>query len=410
MGGVEHANPMAWEDIRSTEDQAEDALERLGMAAPLLGATGWIDSLARLVAADPASGQDFSTLIRDLFAPLGFGLRRVATSPGLEAEALIATRSTGRPVCSIHFRLDPAPPESGWTRPPRRLTRQGHRLYGQGTAGVKGAVAAVWAALRASDAVGLELGFDPLLVFCGSDTGLVRLAARGEINGHVLSLNGAAAPRLWAGCLGSVELEVQLQGQGAPAEIAGPVLERLASLQQAVALRPGILSYQDSGQHSGPRPDLSMAAAEPDPDGGCRLWLNRRYAAAESYAAVVHELEAAVVAACRATPGLSVETRLAQHLPPVVDPDCGPHGPRWRQALGWGFGFPRSGFERRASSAASALGLMQQAGIREILMGGLIRPGLRGPGADECTTVEDVEALARTVLAYLADIPDIPDY
>jgi succinyl-diaminopimelate desuccinylase len=410
MGGVEHAKLMAWEDMRSTEDHAENALERLGMAAPLLGATGWIDSLARLVAADCIDSQDFGALVRDLFAPLGFGLRRVPTGPGPEGEALIATRPTGRPACSIHFRLDSTPSEAGWSRPSRRLTRQGHRLYGQGTAGVKGAVAAVWAALRASDAVGLELGFDPVLVFSGSDAGLVRLAARGEVNGHVLSLNGAAAPRLWAGCLGSVELEVRLRGEGAPAEMARSVLDHLAGLQQAVAQRPGLPGQQGPGQPGGPRPDLSMAVAEPDPEGGCRLRLNRRYAAEESYAAVVQELEAAVVAACRATPGLSVETRLAQHLPPVVDPDCGPHGPRWRQALGWGFGFPCGGFERQASSAASAFGLVQQAGIQEILMGGLIRPGLRGPGADECTTVEDVEALARTILAYLSDAPDIPDY
>jgi succinyl-diaminopimelate desuccinylase len=56
------------------------------------------------------------------------------------------------------------------------------------------------------------------------------------------------------------------------------------------------------------------------------------------------------------------------------------------------------------------MGFAQQAGVPEVLLGGLRRPGGDPYGADEYTTVEDVEALARSVLAYLSDVAEVPRY
>jgi succinyl-diaminopimelate desuccinylase len=48
------------------------------------------------------------------------------------------------------------------------------------------------------------------------------------------------------------------------------------------------------------------------------------------------------------------------------------------------------------------MGWVQQAGITEILLGGLSRPGCGAHGADEHTTLEDVLALAHSILLYFA--------
>jgi succinyl-diaminopimelate desuccinylase len=48
------------------------------------------------------------------------------------------------------------------------------------------------------------------------------------------------------------------------------------------------------------------------------------------------------------------------------------------------------------------MGFVQQAGIREILLGGLSRPDNNTHAPDEFTTVDDVVALARAVLLYLS--------
>ena len=56
------------------------------------------------------------------------------------------------------------------------------------------------------------------------------------------------------------------------------------------------------------------------------------------------------------------------------------------------------------------MGFVQQAGVQEILLSGLGRSHHQKGEPNEFTTIEDVDALARTVLAYLADIPEIPRY
>ena len=49
------------------------------------------------------------------------------------------------------------------------------------------------------------------------------------------------------------------------------------------------------------------------------------------------------------------------------------------------------------------MGWVQQAGIQEILLGGLARPDNRIHAADEYTTMADVIALSQSILAYLAN-------
>jgi succinyl-diaminopimelate desuccinylase len=49
------------------------------------------------------------------------------------------------------------------------------------------------------------------------------------------------------------------------------------------------------------------------------------------------------------------------------------------------------------------MGFVQRAGIREILLGGLVRPSCGAHGADEHTTLDDVMALARSILLYFAE-------
>ena len=49
------------------------------------------------------------------------------------------------------------------------------------------------------------------------------------------------------------------------------------------------------------------------------------------------------------------------------------------------------------------LSTLMLAGIRDILLGGLARPGHNMHAADEFTTIDDVDALARALLVYLAE-------
>lgn len=412
-------------------------LDRLSLAAPLLGATGWIDGLARLVSIDcsgkpEACFRSYADVLQDMFAPLGFSFRRlstptaasrpVASRAGNADVGMVAARRTGRRVCTIYFRMSSLPAGEGWTRPPFALTRQSSRLYGRGTTEMKGAIAAVWAALRAADAVGLGLAYDPVILFCadqgdGHHPGLRQMTAEGLVEGHVMCLDGLAAPRVWSGSLGSIRLAVSLENPEPadpsplmnPVEAMAPLVARLMQLKDEIEAR-GTAEMQD---------DLKAALSVINVHGGvpgaefpasCRLMLNRSYTAEEEFGSVLDELERTVRSGCEEVRHLNLHTVLAGHCAPVRDPDQGPNWPRWKQALSWGFGFPPAKFRRVGSREGSPLGFVQQAGVQEVLLGGLRRPGSTPYGPDEFTTVEDVESLARSVLAYLAEVPEIPAY
>ena len=124
---------------------------------------------------------------------------------------------------------------------------------------MKGTIAAVLLALRAAEACGIELAYDPMLLFCtdeegGLYPGVRYLAEQGMLEGHILNFNGSAAPRIWAGCFGLFNLLIRLRGETVHAgdgnragrgvnaiEQALPVLGALQALKPLVARRQSAL-------------------------------------------------------------------------------------------------------------------------------------------------------------------------
>lgn len=394
-----------------------------------------VDDLAALVAVDtsfpPGDGYAaFADLMEARLAPLGFGFRRIVVPRALwqaDGEAggervnLIASRRSGLPAASLYFHTDTVPAGAGWTSPPLTLLRAGSRLQGLGAADMKGAVAAALAAIRAADRCGVPLAYDPVLLFCtdeegGLYPGIRHLAEQGLIEGHLLSFNGGAAPRIWAGCFGSIDLMIRVHGRGAhsgdpvggvnAAEEAIPILDALMALKRMVETRA---SAMPSPPHYQGRPltaRLTVAALNGGRKGSSlpaliEILVNRRYAPEEDADAVLAELEATIRAAAATGRALRVETSVVGHLIPVSDP-TGPHWPRWQAAVGRAFGYADTDFRAWGSSTSSDMGFVQKAGIREILLGGLVRPDSRAHAPDEFTTVEDVVALARAILLHLS--------
>jgi succinyl-diaminopimelate desuccinylase len=394
----------------------------------------WLHDLGRMIAIrtvfPPGAGYaEFADLMEELFAPLGFEFERINVpqrlwqAPGYEGARvnLIARRRRGRPVCNIYCHVDTVDAGDGWTNRPFELTRRGNQLFGRGTADMKGAIAATLAALRSLEAAAIDLAFDPVLLFCtdeegGLYPGVRYLAEQGLLEGHTLCLNGSAAPRIWAGCFGSLDMLVRVQGRAAHSgqgldginaiEEAVPVLAALMNLKHKVEARASNLPAPPQWPGGKLYGRLNITAINSGITGSavsavCNLLLNRRYAPEESLTAVRDEIERAIATAT--TRALSVTSEVVGHLAPVTDPDDGPHWLRWQHALAFGFDFAPHDFRRWAASSSSDMGFVQQAGLKEILLGGLIRPEARIHAADEFTTVTDISSLARSILAYLAN-------
>ena len=423
-----------------------DAQDRAALsraAAWIAREEGWLPILARLVETDtcfpPGNGYAaLADLLEDAFTPLGFAFRRVEVpeplwaSPGVAGArvnliGLPATRS--RPACGIYVHTDTVPAGEGWTRPPLALTREGDALFGRGTADMKGTLAALLLALQAARREGIALAYDPTLLFCtdeegGLYPGIRWIAEQGLLEGdHLICLNGGAAPRLWAGCFGSLDLAIRIEGRAAHS--GDPAPDAVNAVEQALPVLAALMRLKAvvEGRHSAlpPPPDragrpltarLTIAAVHGGAKGGslpgaCDILVNRRVMPEETMDAALAELEACVRQAAAETRALSVTTTLAGRLDPVMDPG-GPHWPRWQQAMGWGFGWRPEEFRRWGASSSSDMGFVQRAGMREILLGGLVRRDSRGHGPDEFTTMQDIRALARALLAYLADSPIPP--
>ena len=404
-----------------------------GFAAIAADEAQILADMARLLACDtcfpPGAGyDDFADLLQPTLEAMGFAVRRVQVpealwaAPGAHGSRtnVIARRPGPQPVCSLYFHVDTVPPGDGWTRDPLACTVAGRALYGRGAADMKGTIAAVLAALRAASAVGLPLAYLPALLLCtdeegGLYPGIRYLAEQGLIEGHLLSFNGGAMPRIWAGCFGSLDLQVSVIGRSAHSgeqdgggvnaiEAALPLLTALAALKTRVEARASAIPspIPDRPLHA----RLNVTAAHGGEKGSSlpgrfELLINRRYLPEEKAETVRAELEQTIATALADSPALGFETRLLGHLAPVTDP-TGPHWPRWQKALSAGFGFADSAFRSWGASSSSDMGWVQQAGIQEILLGGLGRSDRRIHAADEFTTMDDIAALARSVLAYLS--------
>ena len=196
-------------------------------------------------------------------------------------------------------------------------------------------------------------------------------------------------------------------------EEALPILVALRALKTRVETR---VSALPAPPHFEGRPltaRLSVTAIQGGAKGSalpgeCTIIVNRRYPPEEEFAAVRAELEKTIRDAAAGSRALGVDIDLAGHLAPVANPDAGPYWPRWCDAVAFGFGYPRDGFRRWGASSSSDMGFVQQAGIANILLGGLSRPERNVHAADEYTTIGDVTALSRALLVYLADsVPGI---
>ena len=122
-----------------------------------------LDALAQLVEINTcfppgACYREITDLCAALCAPLGGSGETVEVpealwqAPGASGPRvnLIQRPDLGpvdAPEALIYFHIDTAPVGNGWTRPPLSLTREDTRVYGRGTADMKGTIVAVLDAL-----------------------------------------------------------------------------------------------------------------------------------------------------------------------------------------------------------------------------------------------------------------------
>lgn len=112
--------------------------------------------LAGLVAFDTQNpAGDERPMVEALSTELwGLGAREVEVLPVGRHASVYARFGDQTATLLINAHVDTVPANHGYTRPPHRLTAEGNRLYGLGSADTKGAIAATLEAIAALNAAG----------------------------------------------------------------------------------------------------------------------------------------------------------------------------------------------------------------------------------------------------------------
>ena len=212
------------------------------------------DLAERLIACPsvtPASGMVFDALAA-MLVPLGFEIDRFVAGEGADAvENLLAIRRG--PPGSRHFafagHLDVVPPGDGWSTAPFAPERRGDLLYGRGAVDMKGAIAAMVAAVAEIPADAGTISF----IITGDEEGpalhgtralIERMRARGDIPDLCLVGEPTSVNRLGdmakIGRRGSVNVWVEVEGtQGHvayPQLADNPIPKLVAMLSELDAL------------------------------------------------------------------------------------------------------------------------------------------------------------------------------
>jgi succinyl-diaminopimelate desuccinylase len=171
----------------------------------------------------PASGLVFDAL-EEMIEPLGFEIDRFVAGDGADAvENMFAIRRG--PPGSLHFafagHLDVVPPGEGWTSAPFAPERRGDLLYGRGAVDMKGAIAAMVAAVAEIPDEAGTISF----VITGDEEGpaihgtralIERMRMRGEVPDLILVGEPTSVNRLGdmvkIGRRGSVNIWLEVEG------------------------------------------------------------------------------------------------------------------------------------------------------------------------------------------------------
>jgi acetylornithine deacetylase len=274
------------------------------------------DILGRLIAFDTVSARPNIALMRyarDVLAQAGIAAALIPDATGAKAN-LYATVGPAGPGVMLSGHTDVVPVEGqAWTQPPFALTEDDGRLYGRGTADMKGFVAAAIAAMIAAAGRPLKVPLHLALSYdeeigCMGVRSLIDMLAAAPVRPRFCIVGEPTGMQVATGHKGKVALRATCVGREGHSALAPMALNALhlaadfvnavRALQERVAatgLRDGDYDVPYSTLHVGKLnggvqvnivPNLAVVDFE------------IRSLAGEDTAALIHELEAAAAAIC----------------------------------------------------------------------------------------------------------------
>jgi succinyl-diaminopimelate desuccinylase len=338
---------------------------------------------------------------------------------------LVATRSYGKEPVTIYAHMDVVPVEEKWTEDPFGAEVKDGKIYGRGTADMKGSIASILTAVEAMDEAGIEPNYDLIVCLCtdeeiGGYPGIWHLAKHGYVKGHMLCMEGSQEPMTWLGSAGSVDVTVTVTGESCHSgmnflginaiDAMIPVLNELYPLKLEVEQResdlPGMPHPKARSKQMTPMFNFAII------NGGVKsnivpatatLLINRRYIPDETYEQVTGEIQAAIDRAREKSPAKSIDVDFYHVYPPMRLDAEGPRMKKMREAVQLVQGYSDDEWKSFAVAGSTDMANVQQElGWTDIPFRGPGRMDSRAHGADEFVYVEDAKAHVKELIHYLA--------
>lgn len=383
-------------------------------------------------------GRNYDTLVDILepqFQRLGFTTERVTIPEELVAGIplplegprvnLVATRGTGKPPVTIYAHLDVVPIEEGWSHDPFGAELDDGKIYGRGTADMKGAIASILTAIETMDEAGIEPNYDLIICLCtdeeiGGYPGIWHLAKEGYVKGHMLCLEGSQEPRIGLASAGAVDITITTVGESCHSgmnflgvnaiDAMLPILNELYVLKQEVEARessvPGRPHEKAPSDFMTPMFNFSVINAGVKSNivpATCTLLINRRYIPEETYEQVTGEILEAVERGKTRSPALDVKVDLFHVYPAMRLNGEGPQTLKMKEAAKLVHGYTDEDFVAAGGSGSTDMANVQQVlGWDDIPFRGPGRMDSRAHGADEFVRLDDVRSYVKELIYYLA--------
>jgi succinyl-diaminopimelate desuccinylase len=216
-----------------------------------------VDLTRALVAVDtqnpPGNERAAVGVCREALAPFDARFEEFEVAPG--RTSLLATVGAGEPgrlTLLVNGHLDVVPVDpTGWTRPPFAGERDGDRLYGRGTADMKGGIAAAFVALDALRRAGREPACDVVFHLVadeerGGELGTGAMAAAGLLRG-----NGCVVPEPTSLRVGIAERGIvtgTITVHGRPAHASNP-RDGISAIEKAASIVFALHAADFGGSH-----------------------------------------------------------------------------------------------------------------------------------------------------------------
>ncbi len=382
-------------------------------------------------------GLNYDTLLDRLepeFQRLGFETERVVIPDELVATIplplkgprvnLVARRGSGGEPVTIYAHMDVVPIEEGWKHDPFGAEFEDGKIYGRGTADMKGAIVSLLTAIEVMDEAGIASSYDLNVCLCtdeeiGGYPGIWHLAKEGYVKGHMLCLEGGQEARIGLASAGSVDVTITTIGTSAHSgsnylgvnaiDAMLPIMNELAELKIDVEGREstvlGVRHDKAPSRYMTPMFNFAIIHAGVKSNivpATCTLLINRRYIPEEDYAQVTGEILEAVERGKEKSNALDVTVDFF-HVYPAMKLVPGPHMRKMQEALMLVHGYTVEEFTAVGQSGSTDMANVQQElGWDDIPFCGPGRMDSRAHGADEFVRLDDVKAHIKELIHYLA--------